>query len=100
VERSHLRSLFLCLLLVLGVQCCMPIQAEQGSVGVLMELTEGSVEVIETGVEPLTHSGPTLDPFEAPSAYSDQALLRHTLSYPVRIHRSLLPVAGLYPAAP
>jgi hypothetical protein len=78
----------------------MPIKAEQGSVGVLMELTEGTVEVIETGVEPLTPTGPTLDPFEAPSAYADHALQRHTLSHPMRMHRSLLPVAGLYPAAP
>jgi hypothetical protein len=97
--RPLLRTMVLFLLLIMGVQCCIPVQAEAGAPKAAMELTESSLEVAEVGVE---NTGKHIELLfaEARPGCVDDAWQRHVMSYRPCVYRTLLPVAGLYPAAP
>jgi hypothetical protein len=97
--RPLLRTMVLFLLLIMGVQCCIPVQAEAGAPKAALELTESSLEVAEVGVE---NTGKHIELLcaEVRLATVDDAWQRHVMSYRPCVYRTLLPVAGLYPAAP
>lgn len=97
--RPLLRSAVLLLLLVLGVQCCVTVQAKAGAAGAVLELTESSLEVAEVGLED-TRMHIDLFIAEARASYVDDAWQRHVMSFRPSVYRTLLPAAGLYPAAP